>query len=192
MQRHREWGPWCEYCLHFQGRIRPRRPRELTGKRKTEQILRRKGDLHAAYLNAGEKVYRQGNIDARHCSFSKGAKSFSTGCKGHFYQTLECANGKRMLFILDTGSVKSIIASADLRKFCPETVLQPTLAIILGVIGVIIVSSWPDRNCNWVIRRMRCTNSVSDLAKGHNTSWAKSNEATVSKHHAPRDLHQMV
>ncbi len=128
MQRHREWGPWYEYCLHFQGRIRPRRPRELTGKRKTEQILRRKGDLHAAYLNAGEKVYRQRYIDARHCSFSKCAKSLSTGCKGHFYQTLECANGKRMLFMLDTGSVESIIASADLRKFCPESIAKQTKA----------------------------------------------------------------
>ncbi len=40
-----------------------------------------------------------------------------------------------MPFILDTGSVESLIASADLRKFCPETVIQPTSAIIQGVTG---------------------------------------------------------
>ncbi len=58
-----------------------------------------------------------------------------TGVKGHIYQTLEFANGKSMPFILDTGSVESLFASADLRKFCPETAVQPTSAVIQGVTG---------------------------------------------------------
>ncbi len=76
---------------------------------------------------------RRKNIESRHCSISKGGKSLSMGVKGHIYQTLECDNGKRMPFILDIGSVESLMASADLREFCPETAAQPTSAEIQGV-----------------------------------------------------------
>ncbi len=55
--------------------------------------------------------------------------------KGHTYKTQERANEKRMPFILDTGSKECIIASADIRKLRPETVVQRTLAVIQGVIG---------------------------------------------------------
>ncbi len=89
---------------------------------------------------------------------------------------------KRVPLILDTGSVEAIIASAHFRKFCPVTVVQPILAIIQGVTGHQL--SWSDRNSDSVNHRLRCADSVSGHAKGHNTSWPKSNEATVSQHHA--------
>ncbi len=48
---------------------------------------------------------------------------------------LECANGKRMPFLLHIGNEESLMASADLRKCCPETAVQPTSTVIQGVTG---------------------------------------------------------
>ncbi len=122
------------------------------------------------------------NIESMQCSFAKGGKSLSTGVKG---QTLECANGKRMPFILVTGSVESLIASADLRKFLPGNCSSTNLSCNPRRNRASLVSSWPNRNSNSVIHRTCCSDSVSGHAKGSNTSWPQRHEATVSEHYSP-------
>ncbi len=89
-----------------------------------------------------------------------------------------------MSFILDIGSVESLITSADLRKLCPETVVQPTSAVIhcvtshqLSLLGQTEIPIWLSIGRVVLIRFLV-------MLRGGNTSWPKSDEATVSKHHA--------
>ena len=54
---------------------------------------------------------------------------------GHIWRKVTAANGESMAFILDTGSVESILPKHALDKFAPESIIQDTDNTIIGITG---------------------------------------------------------
>ena len=53
----------------------------------------------------------------------------------HVYQKIFNTDGKSLNFIVDTGSVESIISQTDLVSFSPSAVVVPTTTIVKGITG---------------------------------------------------------
>jgi transposase InsO family protein len=63
------------------------------------------------------------------------ALTVSTPTRGHLYQNIQFLNGKSHDFIVDTGSVESLISKASLDMLYPNTKLEPTPITIRGITG---------------------------------------------------------
>ncbi|VDP86545.1 unnamed protein product [Echinostoma caproni] len=80
-------------------------------------------------------------IQARDSEVSNMAKHFSslslaiTSHSGHIRKRLFSSTGNSLHFILDTGSVESLISVHDLKLFAPDAKLQPSTVTINGITG---------------------------------------------------------
>ena len=69
------------------------------------------------------------------CQFSSISLALDSGFSDHIRRKLCNSNGHSLEFILDTGSLESLIPMKELRQFAPSARIQPTTISIKGITG---------------------------------------------------------